>query len=476
MSIKARLLLGISVLVVAAFAAIGVVTVRVTEAQMVARIDDSLVAGAKPPRFGPDDGGGERGYAKHATATLVLGPDGTLLHADPSGLADNPDPLPALSGLGTSGLSKKVNHIFTAGAADGSDRHFRVALMPFEGGGYYAVAAPLSDVDATVRSLTTVIALTGLGVLLAVIAIAWLTIRHALRPIDAMIGTAGLIAGGDFSHRVEHADAATEVGQLGQALNAMLARIEASFAAKEASEQRLRRFVADASHELRTPLTSIRGYAELYRSGAAASPEATARVLARIESEGARMGQLVEDLLLLARLDQGRPLGSGPVELVGVLEEAVAAARAVEPLRPITFERPAAAWVQGDADRLRQVADNLLSNARAHTAPETPVTLAIEQHDSGVQLRISDAGPGIALANAEHVFDRFYRVDESRSRARGGAGLGLSLVASLIAAHGGQVELQTAPGAGATFTITLPSAEPGATQATPEALEAATVS
>jgi two-component system OmpR family sensor kinase len=305
-----------------------------------------------------------------------------------------------------------------------------------------------------------VVVATSVVTLLVVVLVVWFTIRRGLRPIDDMIATAGLIASGDLSHRVEHEDEVTEVGRLGRALNAMLARIETSFAAKEASERRLRQFVADASHELRTPLTSIRGYAELYRSGAAASPAALERVMARIESEGARMGKLVEDLLLLARLDQGRPLQREPVDLVELVEDAVQDARVVDPGRPIALAHPADARVLGDADRLRQVVDNLLANARVHTEPGTAVHVAIAAQAGEVTLAVADEGPGIEPEAARRVFDRFYRVDTSRSRARGGSGLGLAIVASTIEAHGGRVALDSTPGRGTTVTVTLPRAQP----------------
>jgi two-component system, OmpR family, sensor kinase len=202
-------------------------------------------------------------------------------------------------------------------------------------------------------------------------------------------------------------------------------------------------------------LTSIRGYAELFRSGAAADPDGLERVMARIESEGARMGQLVEDLLLLARLDQGRPLEREPVDLVSLLDDAVMDARVIDPLRPITYEHPSEAPVLGDAARLRQVIENLLTNARIHTEPGTPIHITVDSGPDTMTLSVADDGPGIAPDDAARVFDRFYRVDSSRARANGGTGLGLSIVASIVEAHGGTVSLATEVGRGTTFTITL---------------------
>jgi two-component system OmpR family sensor kinase len=273
-----------------------------------------------------------------------------------------------------------------------------------------------------------------------------------------MIGTAGLIAEGNLSHRITHDDRATEVGQLGHALNVMLGNIETSFTEKEESERRLRQFVADASHELRTPLTSIRGYAELFRSGAAADPATLERVMLRIESEGERMGRLVEDLLLLARLDQGRPLERATIDLVPLVTEAVEDARIVALDHPIDLTAPDEARITGDANRLRQVIGNLLTNARVHTPPGTPVHVSLVTSGDIVTLTVGDEGQGIAPDDARHVFDRFFRADTSRTRVGDdhGSGLGLSIVASIVAAHGGHVTLDTAPGQGATFTVTLP--------------------
>jgi two-component system OmpR family sensor kinase len=261
------------------------------------------------------------------------------------------------------------------------------------------------------------------------------------------------------------------VGRLSTALNGMLSRIESAFRAQQASEaqargseDRMRQFVADASHELRTPLTSIRGFAELYRQGAVRSPEETRHLMERIEAEGARMGLLVEDLLLLARLDQQRPLSVGPVDLAQVVGDAVHAARATAPDRPISFRLEdsliEAPVVAGDEARLRQVVGNLLTNALVHTPAGTKVSVSLAQEDSVprmLTLTVADDGPGMDPADAARAFERFYRADSARTRAAGGTGLGLAIVASLVAAHGGTVHLATSPGAGAAVTVRLPT-------------------
>jgi two-component system OmpR family sensor kinase len=254
----------------------------------------------------------------------------------------------------------------------------------------------------------------------------------------------------------------------------MLGRIESSFRAQQtseeqarASEARMRRFVADASHELRTPLTSIRGFAELHRQGAVSSPEDIRRLMQRIESEATRMGLLVEDLLQLARLDQQRPLSLVPVDLAQLAGDAVLDARAVQPERPIALHLDTSLTdvpvVIGDEARLRQVLGNLVTNALTHTPVTARVTIRLSEDQAApgtVVVSVTDQGPGLAPADAQRVFERFYRADTSRTRAAGGSGLGLSIVASLVAAHGGRVEVTTAPGEGATFAVRLPRSGP----------------
>jgi two-component system OmpR family sensor kinase len=289
-------------------------------------------------------------------------------------------------------------------------------------------------------------------------------VRISLRPLTEVEHTAAAIAEGDLSQRVTERDPRTEVGRLGSAFNTMLTQIEAAFRAREdsevsarSSEERMRRFVADASHELRTPLTSIRGFSELYRQGAVTDAEEVGRVMGRIENEAKRMGLLVEDLLLMARMDQQRPLEHEPVDLLPLAVEAVGDAKAVDPARPLTLRADAASvLVSGDEPRLRQVLGNLVSNALVHTPPGTPVAVWVGAEGDSAVIEVSDEGPGLPPDAAERVFERFFRTDSSRARAHGGVGLGLSIVASLAAAHGGRATVTTAPGRGATFRVVLP--------------------
>jgi two-component system OmpR family sensor kinase len=361
----------------------------------------------------------------------------------------------------------------TVAAQDGKTS-WRVITGRLPGNYTLVLATNLDEDTKTIGRLVALEIAVGL-IVLSVLAVAgYLLVRNSLRPLVAVERTAQAIAEGDLSQRVPEGDARTEVGRLSNALNGMLTRIESAFRAQQASEEqarvseaRMRRFVADASHELRTPLTSIRGFAELYRQGAVRTPEETRALMQRIESEGARMGLLVEDLLQLARLDQQRPLSIAPVDLAEVAGDAVHDARAVQPDRSVSLHLDESLTevpvVLGDEARLRQVVGNLITNALTHTPPSARITLTLAEEPGdpdGVVLRVADEGPGMAPEDAERVFERFYRAESSRTREAGGTGLGLSIVASLVASHGGTVDLRTAPGHGAIFSVWLPRSGP----------------
>ena len=326
------------------------------------------------------------------------------------------------------------------------------------------IGLSLADVQRTTHRLVVLQLVVGSFALLLVGAGGYLVVRRSLRPLVAVEAAALEIAEGDLTRRVPSTDPRTEVGSLSHSFNTMVARLEESFAAQAASEAearesegRMRRFVGDASHELRTPLTSIRGFAELYRSGALPPGPDVDRAMSRIEGEASRMGGLVEDLLLLARLDQQRPLEHAPVDVLELATDAVHDARAVDPSRSVQLEVVAggpAPVVVGDAARLRQVLGNLVGNALTHTTSDVVVRLSTLT--GSVVVDVADSGPGIAAGDRERVFERFFRTDSSRTRASGGSGLGLSIVAALVAAHGGTVSVVETPGGGATFRVTLP--------------------
>ncbi|HQR79378.1 MAG TPA: HAMP domain-containing sensor histidine kinase [Actinomycetota bacterium] len=357
---------------------------------------------------------------------------------------------PQLPTLNRSQVEATAGQPFTANG-------WRILAEPTASGSVM-VARSLSEVDATVTRLVALEVTVGLVVLVAVTALSTLAVRQSLRPLRKVQTTASAITAGDLSRRIPHADPRTEVGAVGTALNTMLDRLETSFQQRQqaltearASEARMRQFVADASHELRTPLTSVRGLAELYRQGAV-EQDGVAAAFASIEEQSQRMGLLVDELLLLARLDAERPLSTGPLDLLDVCTRAVQTAHPGD--RPIALEvlpGSAAPIVLGDADRLRQVVDNLIGNALQHGRGK--VAVAVGTRGDQAVIRVSDEGPGVPAADRDKVFDRFFRSSGDRSRATGGAGLGLSIVAGLVAAHGGSVSVD-----GPAFTVLLPLA------------------
>lgn len=351
----------------------------------------------------------------------------------------------------------------TVGSVDGSGVQWRAVSVRTSGGRLITVARDLSELHATMRYLTWSRLAIGTGVLLVLGIVGYVVVDRNLRPLAEVEQTAAAIAAGEWDRRIPQRDSRTEVGRLSLALNVMLGQIQQAFAASAASaeqarisEERMRRFITDASHELRTPLTTIRGFAELYRQGAASDVE---KLMARIESESGRMGLLVEDLLLLARLDAHRPLERHRVDLLVLATDAVHDAQAIAPARSIAlevFDGPGTPEVLGDDARLRQVLNNLVANALQHTPETAAITVRVGTDGDDAVLEVVDRGPGMTEQDAQRVFERFYRADSSRSRDSGGTGLGLSIVDSLVRAHGGAVTVNTAPGKGCCFRVTLP--------------------
>ena len=323
------------------------------------------------------------------------------------------------------------------------------------------MAVPLGSVNQTLDRLLVVEAIVIGGALAVLLALGALFVRVGLRPLERFGHTADAVAGGDLSHRVSPATPRTEVGRLGIALNAMLDRLEGAFAEREAGEERLRRFIADASHELRTPLASIRGYAEVFRMGAASDPDDTAKAMRRIEEEAARMGVLVEDLLALARLDEHRATAREEVDLARLAADAVDDARATAPDRSIELAADAPAVVLGDSGQLRQVLANLVRNALVHTPHGTRVSVEAERTGDRVRLAVRDRGPGLPGDDPAALFERFWRAEGGRERGRAGSGLGLAIVAAIVTAHDGTVRAENAEGGGARFVIELPAGGAG---------------
>jgi two-component system OmpR family sensor kinase len=362
-----------------------------------------------------------------------------------------------VTGLTSEQVLKQNGTPFTIEAADSK---FRVLAQVLPNGvGSIVVGQSLNDLENTLARLQFLFVLIGM-ILLALIAIAArAVVKIGLNPLASVEDTAERIAGGDLSARLPDAKPGTEVGRLVSSLNSMLARIEESFAARTESENKLRRFVADASHELRTPITAIRGFSELHRQGAVAEGAPTKELIGRIENESKRMGSLVEDLLLLARLDQSREMESKPVDLAKVVSDAVISARAAGPDHPVIFQEPEGDfYTLGDVDRIHQVVANLLANARAHTPSGTQITVSINQEKDGIKIAVADNGPGLSEDVQAKIFERFYRADTSRKRTDGeGSGLGLSIVDAVMRAHGGTVSVDSKIGAGATFTLFFPA-------------------
>src|SRR5437773_714148 len=395
------------------------------------------------------------------TVTEEISPSGTVLVGKAFFLGPAPTsiPLPVLpSTLPNAGTDKGAPQ-FTVAGTNGVSQ-FRVIDWPEDQlqGNFIVLAIPLAEVQSTLSQLLLLEASISLAVVAATAILALLIIRIGLRPLQRMGSVAADIAAGDLTKRVEPATSQTEIGRLGLALNGMLSQIEAAFAERTASNERLRRVIADASHELRTPLTSIRGYAEMLRRGAAESPIDSEAARRRIEEESIRMTGLVDDLLVLARLDQGRPLDRSAVDLRAIATDAVADARVVAPPRQISLSADGPVLVTGDDTRLRQVLGNLVRNALVHTPQLTSIEVAVATDDSVGSVSVSDHGPGLAAEDVERIFEPFYRADPSRSRDRGGAGLGLSIVSAVVSAHGGRVKVSQTEGGGATFEVELPLA------------------
>jgi len=507
MTLRLRLLLLLVVIVAAGLLISDVVTYTSLRAFLTEQIDQHLVGSTFPverallssagePSASPGRAPGQQFPAPRAPGSTgtaapgaphipavrrgsgrsVLIPPGTfgelrtasgkvVAHAffDYGGTAPPPPRIPAtLPGSGDShdqvaGSSDSHDQVvfFTAGQAGGGGTSYRVVARNLpHGGGTIVVAQPLTDLQGTLGRLLLIEAAVSAVLLAALGAVSWLLVRRDLRPLEEMAVTAGAIAGGDLSLRVNSVTPGTEVGELGLAFNTMIGEIEDAFASRAAGEERLRRFVADASHELRTPLTSILGFTELFDLGIRDRPGDLAASMHVIRDEATRMATLVDDLLLLAQVGRERPPAAEEVDLSQVVREAVATLAVTAPDRNVALDLGEAVLVAGDRSRLRQVVDNLVGNAATHTPPGTAITVSTRVEEDRAIFTVQDRGPGIGEADASRIFEPFYRSDPSRARATGGAGLGLAIVAAIVASHGGSVTLAT--GDGATFVVELP--------------------
>ncbi|HKB94431.1 MAG TPA: HAMP domain-containing sensor histidine kinase [Gaiellaceae bacterium] len=457
LSLRSRLVLGTIALAAVGLVAADVATYTSLRSYLYSRADSTLNAvhpGVESSFFGHDhrpDEVAPPGYCvelrtlaeKRVAATCQVAPGETK------------QPLPRYPSAVTlpshpnSGEGDRIRFL-TVPAVEGGGRYrVRASIEGDHPNEMLFIAAPLRNEDNTLHRLFLVELLVTAAVLAALAALGLWIVRLGLRPLREIESTAAAIHAGDLSHRVEVENEHTEVGNVGTAINDMLGRIEAS-------DRRLRRFVADASHELRTPLAAVRAYAELFTRGAESRPEDLARAMQGITRESERMSVLVEDLLLLARLDEGRPLERERVQLDDLVRDAVEMSHALDPERTIDLSAKPVA-VTGDGVRLRQAVDNLLSNVRSHTPAAAPVRVTVGREDGKAVVEVADSGPGLTSDELERVFERFYRADASRSRASGGVGLGLSIVAAVARAHGGTVTVRSEAGEGAAFRIELPA-------------------
>ncbi|GGJ96955.1 two-component sensor histidine kinase [Pilimelia anulata] len=495
-TLRSRLILVTSVMAALALVVADTAGLVLLRSYLTAKIDRQLIGLSRPyargadPESGVVTGGGHRRMAKRLgpdQALIVFGPDGRreTRHGWITGASQ-----PRVESFETLLARARTKTPYTVPATDGQTEWRLLAVPVGNTGGLVLVGVALDEVKQTSERLLFIDIGVTVTVLLLLGLVGGAVIRLGLRPLTRMGETAAEITRGDLARRVDDDDPHTEAGQLGAALNSMLTRIEAEIAARRASEERLRRFVADASHELRTPLTSIRGFAELYRRGGAPPGPVLDDTMSRIEQEATRMAALAEEMLLLARLDQRRALQRAPVDLLQVAADTVRDAHARSPGRSVKLAALTddAATIEpvtipGDEPGLRQVAANLVANALQHTADSVPVTVRVGRQSRGwpgpapqasapgavalagpcAVLEVTDTGAGVADAHAERLFERFYRADSSRARGikGGGTGLGLAIVAAIVNAHGGRVELHRPEDGGATFRVLLPTSPSG---------------
>lgn len=462
MSLRARLLLGMAAIAAVLLLSALVITGS-TRSHLVDQVDAQLRDASLQlrPRPGalstpPDSDDGPTPAVSNLYVGAITAND-RLVTVHLPDLRNETAPLPVLS---TEDITRLRNGQAITVRSDRAGSEYRMLTRAQNvRGGIGVVGLSLDDVRSAIRRLVAVEALAVLSIVTVLSLVTWWVIRLGVRPVQRMTETAGAIAAGDLSQRVPHGTPGTEAGALSVALNGMLGRIEEAFEQRAASENRLRQFVSDASHELRTPVTTIRGYAELYRTGALGDPTELSEAMRRTEQEAVRMGSLVEDLLRLARLDQHRPLAVDEVDLSALASDAVRDAGATAPDRSLIVDAPAPVVVHGDEHALRQVVSNLVGNALVH-APDATVEVCVRATPTGATLSVRDDGPGMSSQDAARAFERFYRADASRSRHSGGSGLGLAVVEATVQAHGGSVSIDTEVGRGTTVVVDLPHHPP----------------
>lgn len=471
MSLRARLLVGVG-LVAIVLAAVAVLITTTTRSRLIDQLDDRLAASAsdnrgsvfdrgEPPKDHGDRGDDRAGAPPDRQSDFYEGAiraDGTTETFFVPNIGGDEYSPPDID-IGSIDFVGASDEYLTVSAREGSLDYRVLVQITASGDGAFLTALPLTDVESTIDQLTSIV-LGATAFVLAVLGlVTWWMLRLGIRPIKQVTTTASTIAAGDLSARADESVAAVEPRELAIALNTMMHTIESSIAERDESDERLRRFISDASHELRTPVTTIRGYAELYRSGGLSNSDDLDDAMRRTEAEASRMARLVEDMLTLAKLDEHRPLEHRPVDISQLARDAVADAKAVDLGRPVEYVGPDSAMVDGDDDRLRQVFANLVNNALTHTDPDVAVTITVHEPKGGrVAVEVHDDGPGMSTDVAERITERFFRADPSRSRQRGGSGLGLAIVEATVIAHDGTINVDSAPGTGTSVVIDLPAA------------------
>ncbi|OFK72437.1 two-component sensor histidine kinase [Rothia sp. HMSC058E10] len=470
LSLRTQLVVVTSVLIALAIAVTSLVAISALRAQMVHQLDEEMKASSSSLVSSVGTSQTRQDGAVGSYRVYILDQRGNVLYSV-AGADQQAENEPVLTGWDSEKVKKYHETGTTVNSRTGSNdwRIMPISLESSTNGqaSSMVIALPLKQTNQVVALVGVLTFAFGLATLAAAIAMTWVIVTRTFEPLARVEQTAAKIAAGDLSQRIEDYNPSNEIGNLAISLNTMLAQIESSFNAQAKSEAKMRRFVGDASHELRTPLVSIRGYSELYRQGALPNEEAVATAMGRIESESKRMGQLVEDLLTLARIDERRESKLAPFDLFHLAVDASNDAYATSPDREVSLVgltddvAPTSAPVIGDESRMRQVVANLLTNAMRYTPAGTPLEIAVGVREDvpGYPLsviEVRDHGPGIHGEDRERVFERFYRTDTSRSRETGGTGLGLSIVAAILEQHDGSVHIEETSGGGATFVISLP--------------------
>jgi two-component system, OmpR family, sensor kinase len=469
MSLRLRLLLALAPLFILGLAAADVGTYAALQSSLLQQLNQQLQniqsgvlsvldhpSGATVGGGPPHDGGGFDPHYAFPASTYgeIVDASGHVL----GGFVYGSELVASTSGpVFPSGIAADSGKYITV-PGTGTYHSYRAYVMATGVDGSVEVTAvPQDGTNSTLSTLLLFEISISSGIVIIVLVATWLLVRRGMRPLERMGATARSIAASGLGSRVTPSNERTEVGRLGLALNAMLGQIERAFAERDVTEQRLRHFVSDASHELRTPLTSMRGYAELLQRNPDMSRDDVVLAVRRIEDETRRMGVLVDDLLLLARLDQGRPLDRAPVDLTSMINDAVSDARAADPERSVSARIAAPLVITGDDLRLRQAVANLVRNALVHTPAGSPVEVTLQPENGHAEIDVIDHGPGVPAAHRERIFERFHRADPQRSRDQGGSGLGLSIASAVVNAHGGRISVAETPGGGATFRIELPA-------------------